>query len=126
MRVENISKKGYGGYLPYTVKGTKLTLGKGKNKVTLDLSSMQTDERVVYDVYRDGDGLLIPQELAADTKCLFYAAIISIPPKQTEIVSMETVTDDQGKETTNMVIEKLPLDMEAVSMTLWPLQKEEN
>ena len=126
MHIEKIAKAGYGQYLPYTVKGTKLTIGTGKNKVALDLGKMQTDERVVYDIYRDNSGKLILQDNAKDTTCLFYAAIVSIPPKQTEIVSRETITDDQGKENTNMVIEKLPLDMDAVTLSLWPLQKEEN
>lgn len=96
-------------------EGALIFVGDGENLVMIDAAERQSDQEEVVDIYQDNMGTLVEVE-----KSLWYAATIIIPPRQYHIVDTGQVDDQEQP-----VLEKepLPLDMDAVTVVLWPLNK---
>lgn len=100
---------------PYRIEGALIFVGAGKNTVIINVQERQSDKEEVIDIYQDNMGTLVEGE-----KSLWYAATIIIPPRQYHMVDTGQV-DDQEQPVFEK--EQLPLDMDAVTVVLWPLNK---
>lgn len=94
-----------GEYVQYAVNGYEITFA---NYLTLDLNARYGDNAVHIDICEDKDGALVIGAAAGR----LYVAELDIP-KATyhETMEGELVQD--------------PLDMEKVTLSLWPLEQEE-
>lgn len=95
-----IRKLGTGAYVDYSLAGTVLTI----DGEAYDLAALQQDSQVIKDVRRG----------------VAFAASIEIPPKKYKQV--DTVGDGAEHE---VLLEAEALDVEAVTLNLWPLPVEE-
>lgn len=84
-------------------------IGAGENLVVIDVAQRQSDQEEVIDIYQDEMGNLV------EDKSLWYVATIVIPPRRYNMVE----TGQEGE----FAKEALPLDMDAVTVVLWPLNK---
>ena len=96
-------------------EGALIFVGSGENLVMIDATQRQSDQEEVIDIYQDDMGTLVEGE-----KNLWYAATIVIPPLQYQIVDTGQVND---QEQPILAKEQLPLDLDAVTVVLWPLKK---
>lgn len=96
-------------------EGALIFVGDGENLVMIDAAERQSDQEEVIDIYQDDMGTLVEGE-----RNLWYAATIVIPPRQYQMVDSGQV-DEQGQPA--LVRESLPVDMDAVAVVLWPLNK---
>lgn len=109
-------------YAPVKVAGTSITLGVDGNNLVIDATEHWDAEQSVVDVYTHGAGQPLTLDAADGDSGIYNVATIVIPPKKSEIVEASTQVNEQtGKEETVIKIETLPLDMDAVQVTLWPL-----
>lgn len=109
-------------YAPVKVAGTSITLGVDGNNLVIDATEHWDAEQSVVDVYTHGAGQPLTLDAADGDNGIYNVATIVIPPKKSEIVEAGTQVNEQtGKEETVIKIETLPLDVDAVRVTLWPL-----
>lgn len=109
-------------YAPVKVAGTSITLGVDGNNLVIDATEHWDTEQSVVDVYTRGAGQPLTLDAADGDSGIYNVVTIVIPPKKSEIVEAGTQVNEQtGKEETVVKIETLPLDMDAVQVTLWPL-----
>lgn len=109
-------------YAPVKVAGTSITLGVDGNNLVIDATEHWDAEQSVVDVYTHGAGQPLTLDAADGDSGIYNVATIVIPPKKSEIVEAGTQVNEQtGKEETVIKIETLPLDVDAVRVTLWPL-----
>jgi hypothetical protein len=119
MVIEKLFKK-ESTYAPVSIKGTDVIIGPEGNSVSIDVSSNQDIERNVIGVYTEGPG----SNLHIDNGSKGYSvATIIIPPKKFEIIDSGTEESDlmNGERTRNIKVEALPVDMNSVVVSLWPL-----
>lgn len=121
MVIETLPKDG-AYFAPVKDAGTEITVGVDSNSVVIDAGKYQQTSQAVIDVWTKGAG----QELTLDSddagNGIYNVATIVIPAQKTEIVENGTkVNEMTGKEEPDVKIERLPLDMDAVQVTLWPL-----
>lgn len=115
-------EKGDAAYAPVKVDGTSIALGVDSNNLVIDATEHWDAEQSVVDVYTRGAGQPLTLDAADGGSGIYNVATIVIPPKRSEIVEAGTQVNEQtGKEETVVKIETLPLDMDAVRVTLWPL-----
>lgn len=109
-------------YAPVKASGTSITLGVEGNSIVIDTTERWNTEQSVVDVYTRGAGQPLTLDAADGDSGIYNVATIVIPPKKSEVVEAGTQVNEQtGKEETVIKIETLPLDMDAVQVTLWPL-----
>jgi len=109
-------------YSPVSVAGTNITLGVDGNNIVIDATEHWSAEQSVVNVYTRGAGQPLTLDAADGDSGIYNVATIVIPAQKTETVENGTKTNEQtGKEETNYEVKVLPLDMEAVQVTLWPL-----
>lgn len=109
-------------YAPVKASGTSITLGVDGNNIVIDATEHWNTEQSVVDVYTRGAGQPLTLDAADGDSGIYNVATIVIPPKKSEIVEAGTQLNEQtGKDETVIKIETLPLDMDAVQVTLWPL-----
>lgn len=99
-----IIEKNPGTKIPYEVDGTKITFD---DELTLKLAKLQKDDPVHKDICYDADGDLC----IGTNEGKYYVAEIDIPAIEYEEV-------EEGGE---IHLEPLPLDMDAVTLTLWSI-----
>ena len=121
MVIETLPKDG-AYFAPVKDAGTEITVGVDSNSVVIDAGKYQQTSQAVIDVWTKGAG----QELTLDSddagNGIYNVATIVIPAQKTEIVENGTkVNEMTGKEEPDVKIERLPLDVDAVRVTLWPL-----
>ena len=115
-------EKGDAAYAPVKVAGTSITLGVDGNNLVIDATEHWDAEQSVADVYTRGAGQPLTLDAADGDSGIYNVATIVIPPKKSKMVEAGTQVNEQtGKEETVIKIETLPLDMDAVQVTLWPL-----
>ncbi len=98
-----VKKLGKGDYADYQLDGTVLTIGED----SIDVAAVQRDEQVIHTIKDGGD----------------YVATIEVPPRTYHQEIDDSVVLEEGeeeREVTVMVAD--PLDIGAVSITLWPLK----
>ncbi len=100
MNVVEINK---GAKIPYEVSGTRLCFN---DDLTINLAKRQEDWPVHIDVCSDDDGTLVIGAAGGS----YYVAQIDIPKREYE----------EGED--ELVQTPLPLDMAAVTLTLWALE----
>ena len=109
-------------YVPVKAAGTNITFGVEGNSIVIDTTEHWNTEQSVVDVYTRGAGQPLTLDAADGDSGIYNVATIVIPPKKSEIVEAGTQVNEQtGKEETVIKIETLPLDIDAVQVTLWPL-----
>lgn len=109
-------------YAPVKAAGTNITFGVEGNSIVIDATEHWSAEQSVVDVYTRGAGQPLTLDAADGDSGIYNIATIVIPPKKSEVVEAGTQVNEQtGKEETAIKIETLPLDMDAVHVTLWPL-----
>lgn len=119
MEIEKLEKDG-AYFAPVKVDGTQVTLGVTDNSLTLDLAKLEQADQVIVDVVTHGDGEELTLGKPEDS--VYNVATLVIPPEKTELVEVGTkVNEMTGKEEPDVKIERLPLDVDAVRVTLWPL-----
>lgn len=101
--------------VPCGNEGALIFVGDGENLVMIDAAERQSDQEEVIDIYQDDMGTLVEGE-----KNLWYAATIVIPPRQYHMVDTGQVGDQDQPVFER---ESLPVDMDAVTVVLWPLNK---
>lgn len=117
MYVTEVGKK-EGVRVPFTEDGTRITFGIEENSFTVDAAELQQDNQVSFDVMQDDNGKL-------GTEGNWYAATLTIPPRKYEMVEDEkniTINED-GEEERGLIPQQIPLDMGAVEIALYPLEK---
>ena len=117
MYVTEVGKK-EGVRVPFTEDGTRIIFGIEENSFTVDAAELQQDNQVSFDVMQDDNGKL-------GTEGNWYAATLTIPPRKYEMVEDEkniTINED-GEEERGLVPQQIPLDMGAVEIALYPLEK---
>lgn len=121
MVIDKLEKEG-ACYAPVKTAGTSIALGVEGNSIVIDATEHWSAEQSVVDVYTRGAGQPLTLDAADGDIGIYNVATIVIPAQKTEIVENGTKTNEQtGKEETNYEVKVLPLDMEAVQVTLWPL-----
>lgn len=121
MVIDNLLKDGVY-YTPAKAEGTSIMLGVDGNSIAVDATEHWGPEQSVVDVYTRGAGQPLTLDTTNSDSGIYTVATIVIPPKKSEIVEAGTQVNEQtGKEETVVKIETLPLDMDAVQVTLWPL-----
>lgn len=121
MVIDKLNKMG-AVYTPVKVVDTNITLGVDGNSLTVDATEYWGAEQSIVDVYTCGAGQPITLDAADGDSGIYNVATIVIPSKKHEVVEAGTqVSEQTGKEEAAVKIETLPLDMEAVQVTLWPL-----
>nr|WP_304099880.1 hypothetical protein [Mitsuokella multacida] len=109
-------------YAPVKAAGTNITFGVEGNSIIIDATEHWSAEQSVVNVYTRGAGQPLTLDAADGDSGIYNVATIVIPPKKSELVEAGTQVNEQtGKEETVIKIETLPLDMDAVQVTLWPL-----
>ncbi len=119
MVIEKLFKK-ESAYAPVSIEGTNIIIGPEGNSVSIDALSNQAIERNVIGVYTEGPG----SKLHIDNGSKGYSvATIIIPPKKFKIIDSGTEESDpmNGERTSNIKTEALPVDMNSVVVSLWPL-----
>ena len=101
MEIEKLEKDG-AYFAPVKVDGIQVTLGVEDNSLTIDLAKLEQADQVIVDVVTHGDGEKLTLDKPED----------SVGTKVNEMT---------GKEEPDVKIERLPLDVDAVRVTLWPL-----
>lgn len=115
-------EKGGATYAPVKAAGTSITLCGDGNNLVIDATEYWSEEQSVVDVYTRGAGQPLTLDAVDDDGGIYNVATIIIPPKKSEIVEAGTQVNEQtGKEEKVIKIKTLPLDMDAVQVTLWPL-----
>ena len=117
MYVTHVGSK-EGERVPFRENGTEVTFGIEGNSFAVDAEELQQDCQVSFDIMQDDVGNL-------GTEGNWYAATLTIPPARYEMVEDEenyTVNEDGEKES-SMLQKKVPLDMGAVEVALYPLEK---
>lgn len=104
-----VINKNEGEKIPYTVSKTKIDFDDGM--LTMKLERYQKDWPIHKDICMDADGNLT----MGVGDGLFYVAEVDIPAR--EYQAQETA---EGEEEAAPVA--LPLDMDKVTLTLWPLE----
>ena len=102
-----IIDKNVGPKIDHTEDGTAITFGN--NELTLDLAELQEEEQVHVTVCYTKKHML-----TTGRGGITYVAEIDIPAVE--------YTEPQGEEGST---ERLPLDMEKVTLTLWAIGEEE-
>lgn len=121
MVIDKLDKMG-AVYTPVKVVNTSITLGVDGNSLTVDATEHWSAEQSIVDVYTRGAGQPLTLDVADGDGGIYNVATIVIPPKKSEVIEAGTqVSEQTGKEEAAVKIETLPLDMEAVQVTLWPL-----
>lgn len=121
MQIEKLDKED-ALYAPVTLDGTMVTVGVEGNSVTIDAAELETAEQTVVDVYTHGAGEPLTTDTDNINGGIFNVATVVIPPEKTEIIEAGKKKNKQtGKEETVIKVEHLPLDIDAVKVTLWPL-----
>ena len=119
LEIEKLEKDG-AYFAPVKVDGTQVTLGVTDNSLTLDLAKLEQADQVIVDVVTHGDGEKLTLDKPEDS--VYNVATLVIPPAKTALVAVGTkVNEMTGKEEPDVKIERLPLDVDAVRVTLWPL-----
>ena len=109
-------------YTPVKVVGTSITFGVDGNSLTVDATEYWSAEQSIVDVYTRGVGQPLTLDAADGDSGIYNVATIAIPPQRSTVVEAVTPASGQTKkEEAAAKIEILPLDMEAVQVTLWPL-----
>ena len=110
---------GEGERVPFSVDGTKIIFGIEDNNFVVDVSELQADTQITFDVMQNNEGKL-------GTKGNWYAAVITIPPKRYEMVedAEHATFNENGEEEKSLIPVALPLDMGAVEVALYPLGKD--
>ena len=117
MYVTHVGSK-EGERVPFQENGTEVTFGIEGNSFVVDAEELQQDCQVSFDIMQDDEGKL-------GREGNWYAATLTIPPAKYEMVEDEepyTMNADVGKECF-MPQKKVPLDMGAVEVALYPLEK---
>lgn len=121
MVIDRLNKMG-AVYTPVKVADTSITIGVDGNSITVDATEHWGAEQSIVDVYTCGAGQPLTLDAADGDSGIYNVATIVIPPKKHKAVEAGAqVSEQTGKEETAVKIETLPLDMEAVQVTLWPL-----
>ncbi len=121
MVIDKLDKMG-AVYAPVKVADTSITLGVDGNSLTVDAAEHWGAEQSIVDVYTRGAGQPLTLDAADGDSGIYNVATIVIPPQKSGVVEAGTqVSEQTGKEEVAVKIETLPLDMEAVHVTLWPL-----
>ena len=121
MVIDRLEKEG-AAYAPVSAADTNITLGVDGNNLIIDATEHWSTEQSVVNVYTRGAGQPLTLDAVDGDSGIYNVATIVIPPKKSEIVEAGTQVNEQtGKEETVIKIETLPLDMDAVQVTLWPL-----
>lgn len=121
MVIDKLAKEG-ACYAPVKTAGTSIALGVDGNSLMVDTTELWSAEQSVVDVYTRGAGQPLTLDAADGDSGIYNVATIVIPPKKSKMVEAGTQVNEQtGKEETVIKIETLPLDMDAVQVTLWPL-----
>lgn len=109
-------------YTPVKVVDTSITFGVDGNSLTVDATEHWSAEQSIVDVYTRGAGRPLTLDAADGDSGIYNVATIVIPPQKKTVVDADTqVSGQTKKEEAAAKIEILPLDMEAVRATLWPL-----
>lgn len=109
-------------YVPVKAAGTSITFGVDGNSLTVDATEHWSAEQSIVDVYTRGAGQPLTLDAADGDSGIYNVATIVIPPQKSTVVeAVATVSGQTKKEEAVAKIETLPLDMEAVQVTLWPL-----
>lgn len=112
-------------YVPVKAAGTSITFGVDGNSLTVDATEHWSAEQSIVDVYTRGAGQPLTLDAADGDSGIYNVATIVIPPQKSTVVeAVATVSGQTKKEEAVAKIETLPLDMEAVQVTLWPLSFE--
>lgn len=103
-----IVEKNEGKKIPYIINGSRISLN---DMLTIDLKKYQKDEERVIDISLNDDEML---QMGLGK---WYIANISIPPKEYELIKVESTSgeDDEVKYDKK----EIALDMEKVTLTLW-------
>ncbi len=100
-------------YVPYGVQGSVFFAGKGENTVSIDLEEAQQDRSTTVIISQDYSGTLTVGDGP------LTAALIDIPAAKTQLVETGELSD---KDEPIKVVEKIPVDVENCSLTLFPLE----
>lgn len=100
-------------YVPFGVQDSTLFLGKGENTVSVDLEAEQGDRSKSIQISQEYDGTLVVGSGPLDI------AVIDIPPEKTQLVDTGEVNE---KDEPIKRIEKIPVDVDNCTLTLFPLQ----
>ena len=121
MVIDKLAKEG-ACYAPVKIAGTSIALGVDGNSLTVDATEYWSAEQSVVGVYTRGAGQPLTLDAADGDSGIYNVATVFIPLKKSKMVEAGTQVNEQtGKEETVVKIEALPLDMDAVQVTLWPL-----
>lgn len=121
MVVDKLEKEG-SFYAPVVANGTFLTFGTDTNFLTIDAADSYGDAESVVNVYTQGEGKDLTTDAGNGKDGIYTVATVTIPAVKTETVEAGTKVNEQtGKEETAYEVKQLPLDMEAVRVTLWPI-----
>lgn len=100
-----VIEKNEGPKIPYSVDGTKITFN---DDLTINLASREQDWPVHIDICFDGDKALVIGTAVGRA----YVAQIDIPERQ--------YVEKEGEGEVQRV--PVPLDMDAVTLTLWSIE----
>lgn len=103
-----IIEKNEGAKIPYSVKGTKVTFD---DDLTINLASREQDWPVHIDICFDEDNALVIGAAAGRS----YVAQIDIPERKYE-------DGEEIGEEGEALLAPIPLDMNAVTLTLWSIE----
>jgi len=104
-----IIEKDEGKKIGYEVEGTRITFN---DDLSINLAKREKDYDVHIDICFSADG-----ELVVDSKAgVYYVAQIDIPERK----YTEETQEENGEEKTKLV--PAPIDMEAVTLTLWSVE----
>lgn len=102
-------------YVPFSVEGTTLYVGKGENTVSVDLQQTQQDTSQTIYVMQDYSGTL---GIGFDAGVM-PVLIADIPPYKTQYVDTGTKND---KDEEVFAPERIPVDVDNIQFTLLPMQ----
>jgi len=102
-------------YVPYGVQGSVFFAGKGENTVSIDLEAAQQDRSTTLMISQDYSGTLMVGEGP------LTAALIDIPAARTQLVETGELNE---KDEPIKVVEKIPVDVDNCTLTLFPLEYE--
>lgn len=109
-------------YTPVKVVDTNITFGIDGNSLTVDATEHWGAEQSIVDVYTRGAGQPLTLDAEDGNSGIYNVATITIPPQKSTVAEADTqVSGQTKKEEAAAKTEILPLDMEAVQVTLWPL-----
>ena len=101
-------------YVPYGVVCSVLFVGTGENTVSIDLEDEQSDRAKSIRIAQDYNGTLVFENSKYRT-----ALLLDIPPERTRLVETGELNE---KDEPIKIVEKIPVDVDNCSITLFPLE----